>query len=224
MKLISQLPKHPTEIYVLGTGSSLNFINKDFWNNKVTIGINLIYKYLPVKYALAQHTSLIRGMVESGITAIAPEYDMGMYRRPRFDAPDSDLLGVPRKYYIYKHFNNFLYDFPNNKGYLEIDFSDFDNPETLVAGTTTATAIHLAYKLGAKSIILVGLDAGYIDGELHIKGYNPPDAIQYQFQHLIDSQPQIDLICNEIRKRGVGVYSINPFNNFRNENHEYKSF
>jgi len=213
MRSISELPRHPTEIYVIGSGRSLQYIRKDFWKNKITIGINGIYKYYPIMYGITQHTSLIQEMIDDGVIAISPEFDMGLYSRPR-----EKIIG---EYYVFKHFNNLLYDFSEkHKGYLDIDLSDFDNPETLVVGGITTSAIHLAYRMGATSIILAGIDGGDLDGKRNQDGYPPVIATAYM--HTYEMQPQIDLICNEVRKRGVGVYSLNPFNNFRLEGHKYE--
>ena len=213
MRSIAELPKHPTEIYVVGSGRSLQYIRKDFWKDKITIGINGIYKYYPVKYGITQHTSLIKEMIEAGVIAICPEYDMAMYNRPR-EILDGD-------FYLFKHVDNTLYDFSErHTGYTEIDLSDFDNPETLVVGGVTTSAIHLAYKMCATSIILVGIDGGDLDGKRNPDEYPPVIATAYM--HTYEMQPQIDLICNEIRKRGVGVYSLNPFNNFQLEKHVYE--
>lgn len=202
MRSIAELPKHPTEIYVVGSGRSLQYIRKDFWKDKITIGINAIYKHYPVKYGITQHTSLIKEMVEAGVTAICPEYDMAMYSRPR-EIKDGD-------FYLFKHVDNTLYDFSErHTGYTDIDLTDFENPDTLVVGGITTSAIHLAYKLGATSVILCGIDSCLIDGRSNFDGYPQVTNVA----HIKEMQPQITLICNEIRKRGIGVYSLNPFIN-----------
>ena len=207
-RLISELPRHETDIYVIGSGSSLSYINRSFFDGKVTIGINLVYRFIKVMYGISIHTSLIPEMIAVGVTGVSPEWDMGVYGRER-----AKMTGEV----VFKHKNNtqYVYD-ERHTGYLDIDCSDFDNPESLVVGTGTTSAIHLAYRLGATNIILCGIDGCTIDGKTNIKGYwhTPTEKA-----HLEDSQPQLDLICNLIRSKGIGVYSINPFNNFRNENH-----
>lgn len=212
MKSIADIPKYKTEIYVLGSGRTIDYIREGFFDDKVTIGINTIHKHFPVKIGIAHHTSLIQEMIDKGIIAVTPEYDMGLYSRER-----AEMRG---EYYVYKHKNNTLYDFPNNTGYTDIDMTDFDNPETLVVGGVTTSAIHLAYKLGATSIFLCGIDGGFLDGWIN---YTKHPNGQVGKQHILEMQPQIDLIANKIRSLGIGVYSINPFTNLRLEGHKYES-
>jgi hypothetical protein len=182
MKLISELPKHHTEIYVLGTGRSLDFIRKDFWLDKITIGINWAHRFFPVKYGIVNHTDQLQEIIDKGIIAVTPEYDMGLYTRPR-----AKMTG---EYYMFRHVHNTLYDYTDkHTGYLGIDMSDFDNPETLVVGGTTTSAIHLAYKLGASTIFVCGVDGGSLDGEMNTRGYQ----VGTQAEHIAEMQPQIDL-------------------------------
>lgn len=211
MRSIIELPRHETDIYVIGSGSSLSYINRSFFDGKVTVGINLSYRFFPVVYGISIHTSLIPEMMQHGSVGVSPEWDMGIYGRKRVD-----MTGEV----VFRHKDNtqYIYD-ERHTGYLDIDFSDFDNPEFLVIGGIASSAIHLAYRLGAKNLILCGIDGGTLDGQTNIGGYSkqPTEA-----EHIYEMQPQIDLVCNMIRSRGVGVYSINPFTNFRNEGHTYK--
>lgn len=210
MKLITELPRHHTDIYVIGSGSSLTYINRSFFDGKVTIGINLAYRFFPIMYGISIHTSLIPEMIQRGSVGVSPEWDMGIYGRERV------TMGGE---YVFRHKNNFQYIYDErHASYLDIDCSDFDDPESLVIGGIASSAIHLAYRLGAVNILLAGIDGGTIDGQTNIGLYSkePTEA-----EHIYEMQPQIDLICNEIRKRGVGVYSLNPFTNFCLEGHTF---
>ena len=45
MKLIDFKNKHKdSDIYIIASGKSLDFIEPNFFNNKITIGINQVYK------------------------------------------------------------------------------------------------------------------------------------------------------------------------------------
>jgi hypothetical protein len=210
MRLITELPRHPTDIYVVGSGSSLNYVNRSFFDGKVTIGINLAYRFFQITYGISIHTSLIPEMIARGVVGISPEWDMGIHGRKRVKMGNE---------VVFRHKNNtqYIYD-ERHTGYLDIDFSDFDNPEQLVIGGIASSAIHLAYRLGATSIILAGIDGGVLDGITNIRSYTPEPT---EAEHIYEMQPQIDLVCNMIRSKGVGVYSLNPFTNFCLEGHTF---
>jgi hypothetical protein len=210
---ISELPKITGDVYVLGSGSSLNYIKPSFFKGKTVIGINHIHKLFPVTYGISNHTAIIQEMIDNHVLGVCPEWDMGVYGRKR-----ANLKG---NYYTFKHKNNFLYIFDERHiGYEDIDFSDFDNHESLIVGATTSSAIHLAYRIGAKNIICCGLDGGMIDGNVSIRNYHRGATNP---QHIADFEPQLKIVCDYIRGKGVGVYSLNPFINFNLEGHRFEN-
>lgn len=198
---ISELPKHNCDIYVIGSGNSLDYIDKSFFDGKICVGMNYAHLYFPLTYSISHHHEHVQDMINQGVITVTSEYDMCMFQR--------EIHHLEGDYFIYKH---------KAQGFVNVDFSDFDNPESLACGGTIATsAIHLAFRLGATSIILCGLDGGSLDGNWNYSGYNDPTNIG----HTMRVQPQIDAVSNLIRERGVGVYSMNPFTNFRLEGHTF---
>jgi hypothetical protein len=176
------------------------------------IGINHIHKLFPVTYGISNHSTVIQEMIDNHVKAICPEWDMGIYGRK--------LVKLTGGYYTFKHKNNFLYIYDDrNMGYKDIDLSDFDNPESLIIGATTSSAIHLAYRIGATNIICCGIDGGAIDGNVSVNKY-PYGATNPQ--HITDIEPQLRIVCDFIRGRGVGVYSLNPFINPNLEGHRWQ--
>jgi len=201
MRSITELPKRYCDIYVIGSGKSLDYINDNFWEGKVCIGMNFAHLYFPLEFSISHHHEHVQDMIDQGVMTVTSEYDMCMFER--------SVHNLNGDYFVYKH---------KAQGFTYVDFSDFDNPESLVCGGTIATsAIHLAYRLGATSIILCGLDGGSLDGNWNYDRYNDPTNVG----HTIAVQKQIDDLCNIIRSRGVGVYSLNPFTNFRLEDHVF---
>ena len=190
------------DIYILGSGKSLDLIPKSFFSDKVTIGVNTVYKHIPVTYSISHHHHIIQEMIDSGVITVTSEYDMCI-----MDKPTHNFDG---EYYFYKH---------KAQGFLHVNMDDFDNQESLVCGgTIVIEALHLAYRLYAKNIILCGVDGGSIDDEFNVSGYAVPTASQ----HMNNVQPQINDMCNKIRSKGVGVFSLNPFNNLTLEGHTFK--
>jgi hypothetical protein len=208
---ISELQKITGDVYVLGSGSSLDYVKPSFFKGKTVIGINHIHKLFPVTYGISNHSTVVQGMIDNHVLGICPEWDMGIYGRKR-----ANLKG---NYCTFKHKNNFLYIFDQRHiGYEDIDFSDFDNPESLIVGATTSSAIHLAQRIGATTIILCGIDNGMIDGKIGVKKYPATNP-----QHIIDFEPQLKIVCNFIRSKGVGIYSLNPFINLNLEGHRFEN-
>ena len=204
MKNISEIGyAYARDIYVIGSGKSLDFINKEFFNNKVTIGLNYAHLYFPCVYSVSHHFEHCQDMIDQGCITVVSEYKMAM------TALEKHNTWLHGDYFWYKH---------KEQGFGVMDLGDFDNPEALACGGTIAvTGIHLAQRLGARSIILCGIDGGTIDGKMNYSGYNDPTNVG----HTIAVQPIIDQVCNKIRESGVGVYSLNPFTNFRLEGHTF---
>jgi hypothetical protein len=51
------------DIYVIASGKSVDFIDNSFFENKITIGINQVYKKIKTKYLLRKEYNLIKGRI-----------------------------------------------------------------------------------------------------------------------------------------------------------------
>jgi len=195
-----------SDIFVLGSGVSLDYIPKSFWNNRITIGVNLVFQSVKTKYLVCHHHLFCQEIVNAGMTLVTSEHDTCIYGRPQHAGNQSYIDG---DYYVYKH---------PNQGYTQIDISYFNEPEYLIAGgTIITTAIHLAYRMGAKCIFLAGVDGGLIDGKTNISTYKNPT----NKDHFENTQSQLVEISNHIRQLGVPVMSINPWIDFGLEGHKF---
>lgn len=210
------------DIYIIGSGKSIDFIPNRFWDDRLAIGVNFTYQRVPCKYSLCHHYCVVQPMIDSGLTTVVTseaETCVWQSTHPNWKHPirhddfggtfygDTALRG---DYYWYSH---------DNQGYVDISLKNFDKPGYLTAGgTIVTTAIHFAYFLGARSIILAGVDGGVIDRGMNYDGYPVPT----NNDHMANVQPQIDQISNHIRERGVPVLSLNPFTNFTLEGHLFK--
>jgi hypothetical protein len=47
------------DIYIIGSGKSIDFIDKSFFDNKITIGINQVYKYIEPTYLVRKEHKFI---------------------------------------------------------------------------------------------------------------------------------------------------------------------
>lgn len=57
-------------IYILGAGKQMDMYNPEWFRDKITIGVNWVYKFFPVQYTLARHICVIK---ENTVNLIYPE-------------------------------------------------------------------------------------------------------------------------------------------------------
>ena len=91
----------------------------------------------------------------------------------------------------------------------------------VVSWSTVTTAIHLAYWMGAKNIILVGHDCGKLNGKIHIDGYQErndgsvsawSNKEQSYVNWLSKIEAQTALLRDYLKKEyNINIYSINPY-------------
>jgi hypothetical protein len=204
--------KHTGEdIYILGSGKSMDYIPKDFWNNRITVGANVTYRNYPVTYCIGHHHQFMQDPIDKGFTVITSEYATCVLvsNHAGFTGPYHHADNLHGDYYIYKHLN---------QSYQRIQLKVFDVPDHLVAGgTIITTAINFAYRLGAKCIWLCGCDGGAIDDEINYSSYENPT----NRDHFVNTQAQLREMANHVRGRGIPVMSINPFIDFGLEDHKF---
>lgn len=61
MKIQSLKNLYPDEtIYILGAGKQMEMYRPEWFAGKITIGVNWVYKFYPVRYTVARHLVVIR--------------------------------------------------------------------------------------------------------------------------------------------------------------------
>ena len=53
------------DIYVIASGKSLDFIEPDFFENKITIGINQVYKKINTTYLVRKELKLSKEVIDN---------------------------------------------------------------------------------------------------------------------------------------------------------------
>lgn len=189
------------DIYILGSGSMLDHFSKEFFANKIVIGLNNIYKFFPCTYILTHHHAIAQEMINSGITTIVSKHNISHAAHPEHDFEGS--------YYYYEH---------NTQGFARIDLTEFGDV-ICAAGTPVVAAMQIAMKLGARNIMLCGVDGGWLDKRYNYKEYPLPT----QNGHPGRVQSVINEVAKKIRENGVGVCSVIPFVNLTLEGHDFQS-
>ena len=218
MKNIKELKnKHIGEdIYILASGKSVDFYNDSFFDDKIIIGINQVYRKVYCDYLVRKEMKFIKQSLETGSIVIVSEYDSGnLYS-------GSEKLNTK-----YTGENLYYFEHLDNK-HQEIDVSVFGSDKIVVSFSTITSAIHIAAYMGAKNIILIGHDCGTINGEHSFKGYyssikDTPWQNWNDYKKwlkIIESQTVV--VKNEVKKvYNANVLSIMPFVSLNLENNIY---
>lgn len=179
-------------VYICGTGPSMRCFPADFLKGKFTIGLNQAWRYVQCDYTITIHPELYGEYCkESGCGA-------GRWiikKKP----PMAHLALDDQFHYVF----GTSYD---------IETVTKRPKDTLYLGEgVQSTAMDLAARMGAKMIILVGCDAGSLDGDYH--GHDQhvrwvgrtPDA---QYKLYRDSTAEVR---EAVRAMGISVLTLSPF-------------
>jgi hypothetical protein len=205
------------DIYVIGSGYSGEFIDPGFFDDKITIGINQVYKRFPVKYLVRKEHKNIQTLFKEFPNAVwfVSKYNTGAYKLNAFN----ELIDNSSNICIFDHINNEI-----NKKIINIP------DDILITSYSTITSgIHLAAFMGAKNIILVGHDCGTLDNKCNFEGYHTKESMWWKNGETDYKKwlPKIEATTIEVKKLikekyGCNTYSLNPFINFALEGHIYK--
>jgi hypothetical protein len=197
------------DIFVVASGASAGFIEPEFFNNKIAIGVNESWVRFPnLDYLVRKETERSEGAYQSGIPLIVSRFNCGLLGSAR-----NQFYG-DKDYYYFEHQNN---------GIETVDISILGSDKIIVSYSTITSAMHVAAYMGAENILLIGHDCGTLDGKLRMDGL--PEAIagdEFYRRFITEIEPQ----SIQVRKAledfyQCRIYSINPFLNFGLEGHEY---
>ena len=197
MQIKALFHKHVgSDIYVVGTGPSARLFPIDFFNNKIAIGLNQAYRTFNLTYTITVHPELeIEYSVLRAAKKIATKHTQWIVKRK---APNYLPLHDATRYV----FNT------------SCEWSEFAGgpTDTLFLGKSVCpTAIDMAIRMGAKHVILVGVDMAELDGDhhsndQHVQFHNLPANDVYLEYRLWTYKAR--KLARE--KAGVTVLSLTP--------------
>jgi hypothetical protein len=216
MKCISELynTHRGEDIYVIGTGASLRVFPPSFFEGKITLGLNMAWKSIPIRYGITIHAELN-----------IPEFLEGQAPRPeiiwatKYEKTKGNVSAEQLEY-AERHFYFFETDGQPNtqKPPLVSDAgritSWLEKPtanKLYLYGSIAGTGVNLAANMGAKNIILVGCDNcalgnNHHSHQQHTRWLGAPPA--HRYGEYFEALSEVRL---HLRKRGVNVLSMNPF-------------
>ncbi len=215
-KCVSELyHRHPgSDIYVIGTGASLRTFPKAFLSNKITVGLNMAWKTLPVQYAITIHPELS-----------IPEFLSNELPHPEITwitKYDKTKALVTAEQFKYAEENFYFFDNvghpntqppnkPSDAGRI-LDWIRQPTDNKLYLWTSIAQAgVNLAANLGAANVILVGCDNCALLGNNHAHKQHTrwrDEAPQTRYQEYYEGLAEMRPI---LRDRGVNLISLTPF-------------
>ena len=172
MLLIQELKnKHlDLDIYIIGTGASTAFFPKDFLDNKITIGLNKAWEMIPnLNYSITIHPELNINFDNEYCTKkikwIAKQDKLSELSR-------SQLTEISRLYLFNTKEDKSSAHLPNQPKETSRDLNLINpsqNQYLYQWSTIAATAMHVAYIMGARNIFLIGCDCAPLNGADHAK-------------------------------------------------------
>lgn len=200
--------KHAGEtVWVLGSGKTLDFVDKSFFDNKTVVATNHAWRQKAEHaYTCSNHWN-----VEAPGWLIVPEVEQVPPQDAHGSLPDGNyVLTVPT---------------------IEQRYADFtpgrDWPEEgrfVVGPTSLHLSMHWAVWLGAAHVVLVGADCGVIDGENNRVGYYAPannGQLEAHAHHRL-WEKKLTEMAGKIRSMGISVHSLNPWTTFGLEGHTWE--
>jgi hypothetical protein len=199
------------DIHVVASGASAGYIDDSYFENKIVIGVNQVYKrFINLDYVVRKENlwmDTARKFADMlGFKLIVSRHDCGTLD------------------YKLNSGGDYVFDHPDNSA-KEINLDPVGSENQIVVGYSTITsAIHIAAYMGAANIILVGHDCGLLDGQINFPGYNEAHGGQdFYRQYITQIEPQTIALRERLTEvYNCNVYSLNPFINFGLEGHRYE--
>ena len=195
--------------WVFGSGATMNYLEPSFFDDKLIVSTNTsAYQFgLRPDYVFTHH--------HQGLSDLIPVLPHTVFVMNRFDYPS-------RNAYTGDEPNVIVHDPKTEKNsHDRFDPYNADRPahaHQLVFGSTSVHgAMHLAAYVGAKNIVLVGVDCGVLDDVVNFDTY--PFTTQRPFEVW---NRHLALMRDWLRDTyGVNTYSLTPFVNLHLEGHKF---
>jgi hypothetical protein len=204
-------------IWVFGSGATLEFLDPSFFDDKICISTNLVNEHFPLKsfYLFSHYHPAVKRQLDNPGLLMAFTHDLCSTRW-------SGTLHYGEGEWCFGNLapsnvvvNKLSWTQPPGSGFEP--YRHAKRGELVFGSSSIHGSIQLAAHMGAKNIVLVGVDCGTIDGVNRIDGY-PAGHTPWQLynNHLIAMKKWIG------ETYGANVYSLNPFVNFNLEGHTFQ--
>lgn len=211
------------DIYVIASGASIDHFDPGFFEGKTVISVNRAFERIPSNYAvLKEHPGKLiesRADENSVIVCVARGEAGDLGRGSRLE--NSVFFNAARAL-VFDHP-------PNTLGPIDLSPIRDDDGRLVVSRSTVTSALHLAARMGAANILLVGHDCGLLDGQVNYAGYYNEEIAPRQGSDAKYAAWLKEIEGETLRVKkalettyGCRTYSINPFVNFFLEGHRFE--
>ena len=203
------------DIWVIGSGASLDYVNQDFFSNKITIGVNRVNIKFDCDYIVAKDTR--------GFSELLKFRKKAKFIVSQFEYGDvgTTLNHIDTEHWIFEH--------PSKKSKQRPNLSSIRGDQIVVSHSTITSAMHIAAYLGAENIIICGHDCGTIDDQTCFDGYHKQvapiqgnEAGYFEWLAGIEAQ-SLEVVAWLTQRYSVEIHSLNPFLNFNLDGHLFES-
>lgn len=208
--------QHSGDVYVLGSGATLDYFEPSFFRNKAVIAVNRAAERLNL-YEKNPDIITFSHYHHEDVYPLAERYPHHWFVTPE---GDQGLDGHPSE-----RPHNVIY-FPHPPTVYDFNVHTAQYRDGLIVGSTSAHgAMHLACALEARFVWLAGIDCGVLDGKTN-HGTHPlmasPDG-RSDLEVLTRWETHLREVKSYLVSRyGVGIHSINPFLNPNLEGHTWE--
>ena len=208
------------DIWIIGAGSSMDYVDPSFFENKITIGVNQMFQYFPCEYVVGRDLA-VRVRWDETVKELSNRKDIKfLYSRLH--------QGYDEINPIIKSDNFYVFDRGISDDNIGLECIDKKSDRMVAIRTTLNTCIHIAAYMGAKNIMICGKDEGKINGNLYYNGYVKdkwPDAGNWKgIEHwLYLTEKNTRMVRDKVKEvYDCNIHSLNPFINFKLEGNEYE--
>jgi len=207
------------DIWIIGAGASMDFIDPSFFEGKITIGLNRVSMKYDCSYIVSKDSIGFSKVDTKNAKLIISKHNCGdTWQR------ENSLHG---DYWIFEH-----PDKPNQEPLLHTIQKNSD--KIIVSYSTITSAMHIAAYMGAKNIILCGHDCGLVNNNYTFKGYyenskevtalnttSSQDFKSEYFKFIERMAPHTIQVKEKLLEvYNTNIYSLNPFTSFQMEGNE----
>ncbi len=227
IKQVSQLYNRyrNSDIYIIGTGASLRVFPLSFLQDKITIGLNMAWKVIPVRYSITIHPKLNIPEFMPG-EEVHPEITwITKYEKTKVQVTSEEFKYAQQNFYFFEmdgRKNTQPPHQPSDEGRI-LDWVRQPTGNKLYQWSSISqTAVNLAANMGAKNIILIGCDNCSLLNNHHAhnqhtrwKGINPNLRYAQYYEGLAE-------VRAALRERGINLLSLNPFMSLSSPDRDFK--
>lgn len=196
------------DIWIIGSGAALNYFPSSFFDDKVTIGINRVARYVKCDFSILKHLENPSEITNSKF--LPPHHKLIISEMSGGSGGEGGGYPNPivKNALYFKHFNKIPHQIPKT------DSISKDSSRLVASWSTLTSALHFGAFLGAKNLFMLAANGELIDGEPNVKGYydniKPHQNTKEGYTLWLSKiQSHTQEVCNKLKTEyGCNIYNI----------------